>query len=88
MAHNRNYLPTLPGLVLSLFFAVSAAAFTCTEPTNVALASNGATATASSSFSGFAAGGAINGDRKGLFAWQNGYWSTGSAILAGRSGSK
>ena len=45
-------------------------------PTNVALASNGATASASSSYSGFAASGAINGDRKGLFVWQNGFWST------------
>jgi RHS repeat-associated protein len=48
-------------------------------PTNVALASNGATASASSSYSGFAASGAINGDRKGLFVGQNGYWSTASA---------
>jgi RHS repeat-associated protein len=47
--------------------------------TNVALAANGATATASSSFSGFAASGAINGDRKGLFVWQDGYWSTNSS---------
>ena len=39
----------------------------------------GATASASSSFSGFAASGAVNGDRKGLFGWQNGYWSTASA---------
>ncbi|HEU4713185.1 MAG TPA: discoidin domain-containing protein [Pyrinomonadaceae bacterium] len=46
------------------------------SPVNVASAANGATATASSSFSGFAASGAINGDRRGLFAWQNGYWST------------
>jgi len=46
---------------------------------NVALASNGAVAIASSTFSGFAASGAINGDRKGLFAWQNGFWSTASA---------
>ncbi len=50
-----------------------------TPPVNVALASNGATATASSSFTGFAASGAINGDRRGLFVWQNGYWSTASA---------
>ncbi|HEU4713078.1 MAG TPA: RHS repeat-associated core domain-containing protein [Pyrinomonadaceae bacterium] len=48
-------------------------------PVNVASAANGATATASSAFSGFAASGAINGDRKGLFVWQNGYWSTASA---------
>ena len=46
---------------------------------NVALASNGATVTASSSYSGFAASGAINGDRKGLFVSQNGYWSTAGA---------
>ena len=48
-------------------------------PVNVALGSNGATVTASSSYSGFAASGAINGDRKGLFVSQNGYWSTASA---------
>ena len=48
-------------------------------PVNVALASNGATVTASSSYSGFAASGAINGDRKGLFVSQNGYWSTAGA---------
>lgn len=53
-------------------------AFTCNESTNVALAANGATATASSAYSGFAASGAINGDRKGLFVWQDGYWSTAS----------
>jgi YD repeat-containing protein len=47
-----------------------------TAPINVALAANGATVTASSSFSGFAGSGAINGDRKGLFVWQDGYWST------------
>src|SRR5688572_342262 len=57
----------------------SATASTCAESTNVALASNGALATASSSYAGFAATGAINGDRKGLFGWQNGYWSTASA---------
>ena len=74
-----NYLSKFFGLVLSLFFVGSAAAFTCTESTNVALASNGATATASSTYSGFAASGAINGDRKGLFGWQNGYWSTASS---------
>lgn len=45
-------------------------------PINVALAANGATATASSAFSGFAAFGAINGDRKGLYVAQNGYWSS------------
>ncbi|HEU4835592.1 MAG TPA: discoidin domain-containing protein, partial [Pyrinomonadaceae bacterium] len=73
------YLSKLFPLILSIFFVSSASAFTCTEPTNVALASNGATATASSAYSGFAASGAINGDRKGLFAWQNGYWSTASA---------
>jgi len=67
------------GLILLLFFVSSASAFICTEATNVALAANGATATASSAFSGFAASGAINGDRRGLYAWQNGYWSTGSA---------
>ena len=50
-------------------------------PINVALAANGATVTASSSFSGFAASGAINGDRKGLFVWQDGYWSTSNSSL-------
>ena len=48
-------------------------------PVNVASAANGATVTASSSYSGFAASGAINGDRKGLFVWQNGFWSTAVA---------
>ncbi|HEY0727223.1 MAG TPA: discoidin domain-containing protein, partial [Pyrinomonadaceae bacterium] len=65
-------------------FLVTASAFTCNGPTNVALASNGATASASSSFTGHAASGAINGDRRGLYVWQNGYWaaaSTGSAWL-------
>ena len=47
--------------------------------TNVALASNGATANASSYFNGFAPSGAINGDRKGLGVGNNGYWSTSSA---------
>jgi RHS repeat-associated protein len=45
---------------------------------NVASASNGAMVTASSAYSGFAASGAINGDRKGLFVWQDGYWATAS----------
>jgi RHS repeat-associated protein len=53
-----------------------------TPPTNVALASNGATVTASSTYSGFAASGTINGDRKGLFSWQDGWWSTASAGAA------
>lgn len=44
-------------------------------PVNHALAANGGVATASSAYSGFAPSGAINGDRKGLGAWQNGYWS-------------
>lgn len=72
----------LVGLICPLL--VSASAFTCTGPTNVALSSNGATVSASSSFTGHAASGAINGDRRGLFVWQNGYWaaaSTGSAWL-------
>lgn len=50
-----------------------------TPPVNVAATVNGATATASSTYSGFAASGAINGDRKGLFVWQNGFWSTAGA---------
>jgi hypothetical protein len=83
VAHKRNDLPTFFGFVLTFFLAGflagPAAAFTCAESTNVALAANGATVTASASFSGFAASGAINGDRKGLFQWQNGYWSTASA---------
>jgi RHS repeat-associated protein len=49
---------------------------TTAAPVNVASAANGATATASSFFSGFGASGAINGDRKGLYVVQNGYWST------------
>lgn len=53
-------------------------------PINVASAANGATASASSSYTGHAASGAINGDRRGLFVWQDGYWaaaSTGTAWL-------
>ncbi|MCM3873838.1 MAG: hypothetical protein ND895_24380, partial [Pyrinomonadaceae bacterium] len=46
---------------------------------NVALAANGATATASSSYSGYAASGAINGDRKGGGGGQNGYWNSAAA---------
>lgn len=76
-----NYLAKLFCFLLSLFFVGSAAAFTCTEPTNVALASNGATATASSSFSGWGPSGAINGERRGLFVWQNGVWSAAAAGL-------
>jgi RHS repeat-associated protein len=45
-------------------------------PVNVALASNGASASASSAYQGFSAGGVINGDRKGLALGQNGVWST------------
>lgn len=67
------------GFVLSCLLFSSAIATTCTEPTNVALAANGATATASSTYAGFAASGVINGDRKGLHAWQNGFWSTATA---------
>ena len=44
--------------------------------TNVALASNGGTASASSSYAGCAASGANNGDRKGLSYWQNGTWGS------------
>lgn len=61
---------------------VSASAFTCAAPTNVALAANGATATASSTFTGHAASGTINGDRRGLFVWQNGYWAAASSGTA------
>jgi RHS repeat-associated protein len=50
-------------------------------PTNVALASNGATASASSSYSGCAASGAQNGDRKGLNYGQNGTWAGASATF-------
>jgi YD repeat-containing protein len=46
---------------------------------NVALASNGATASASSSYSGTAASGTNNGDRRGLNYGQNGTWGGGSA---------
>ncbi len=75
----RLHAQFLFGLILAGLFLSSASAFNCAEPTNVALSANGATATASSAFSGFAASGAINGDRRGLYAWQNGYWSTASA---------
>ena len=66
-------------VLASLFVAAAlspysscAAAFPCSEATNVASAANGATATASSSYAGFSASGAINRDRKGLFVWQDG----------------
>jgi peptidyl-Asp metalloendopeptidase len=47
--------------------------------TNVALASNGAVASASSTTSGYSPSGAINGDRKGLNWGQNGYWANSGA---------
>ena len=78
MTRTSRYLACFFGFLLLLMSVSSAAASTCAESTNVALAVNGATATASSSYSGFAASGAINGDRKGLFGWQDGYWSTAS----------
>jgi RHS repeat-associated protein len=48
-------------------------------PANMALAANNATASASSSYSGWGASATTNGDRKGLNTWQNGVWSTASA---------
>jgi hypothetical protein len=80
MTRNTNPLCFFTFLFIfwSLFLG-SVTASTCAEGTNVALAANGATATASSTYSGFAASGVINGDRKGLFVWQNGFWSTASA---------
>jgi hypothetical protein len=42
----------------------------------VALSSNGASANASSSPSGYAPSGAINGDRKGVNGGQDGYWAS------------
>ena len=48
-------------------------------PTNVALASNGATASASSSYAGCAASGAQNSDRRGLNYHQDGTWGAASA---------
>jgi subtilisin family serine protease len=48
-------------------------------PTNVALASNGATALASSTYSsGYGASGAINGDRKGASWGSGGGWNDGT----------
>ncbi len=58
---------------------ITADAPTAGTTTNFALASNGATASASSAYTGFAASGAINGDRKGLGVFQDGYWSTAQA---------
>ena len=66
-------LKLLAFLFVLPFLCPGSASATCTEPTNVALAANGATATASSAYSGFAAGGAINGDRKGVFTLQDNY---------------
>jgi peptidyl-Asp metalloendopeptidase len=51
-----------------------------TGGTNVALAANGATAVASSTFgSGYGASGAINGDRKGVGWGAGGGWNDGTA---------
>jgi len=44
--------------------------------TNFALASNGAVASASSSYPGSAPSGAIDGDRKGLNPGKDGYWTS------------
>lgn len=57
--------------VLTVPFLKSASAFTCNEAVNVALAARGATVSASSYPAGFAPSGVINGDRKGLFVWQD-----------------
>jgi subtilisin family serine protease len=52
---------------------------TVTTGTNVALAANGATASASSTYgSGYAASGAINGDRKGQSWGAGGGWADGT----------
>ena len=72
----RNLFATL---IVSLSSLTVTSAFTCTDVTNVALAANGATASASSTYAGFAASGVVNGDRKGLYVWQDGYWSTSGA---------
>ncbi len=72
MTHTRNYLASCFGLLLPFLFVGSAAAFTCAETANVALAANGATVTASSQYSGnYPASSTINGDRRGL-NWNNG----------------
>jgi hypothetical protein len=61
----------------------SPVAITVTDPdirTNVALAANGGVATASSTHSaGYAASGAINGDRRGLSWGAGGGWNDGTA---------
>jgi hypothetical protein len=79
VTHTRNYLIFLFGLFLPFLFVGSAAGFTCTERTNVALAANGATASASSQVStNYPAYSTINGDRRGL-NWNNGGgWNDGS----------
>jgi hypothetical protein len=68
---------------LGLASTSAAVPVTVTQPvtrTNVALATNGGSAVASSSFStGYAPAGVINGDRKGI-AWGNGGgWNDGTA---------
>jgi RHS repeat-associated protein len=50
-----------------------------TPPLNVALASNGATVTASSTYTGYAASGVIDGDRKGLYSGHDGWWSSATS---------
>ena len=67
MNPSSNYLAKSFVLLLPFLFAGSAAGFTCTERTNVALSANGATASASSQFStNYPAFSTINGDRRGL----------------------
>ncbi len=51
------------------------------SPVNVARSSNGATASASSSYAGLAASGGIDGDRKGLNYGQNTSWAGATATF-------
>lgn len=85
----RSLLPVVAvlGAALAVLFNPTARIMTAASSTvlqtsgvNVALASNGATATASSMYSGsYSASGAIDGDRKGLNWGNGGGWNDGTA---------
>ncbi len=71
MNPSSNYLSKFLVFLLPFLFVGSAEGFTCSERINVALAANGATASASSQVStNYPAYSTINGDRRGL-NWNN-----------------
>ncbi len=79
MYPSSNYLFKFFVFLLPFLFVGSAAGFTCSERINVALAANGATASASSQFStNYPVYSTINGDRRGR-NWNNGGgWNDGT----------